>query len=169
MRAAVALGSNLGDRLFHLRAGRKAILQLPGVTPPILSSSIYETDPIGCEEAANAFLNAVVEFSYAGVVFQLLEKLKQIEGSLGRPRLHARNASRPIDADILYFGQTILKSDTLTLPHPRMHQRRFVLEPLAEIRPDLVLAGQTKTVRELLASIDQSGKVMRVTAKWEPG
>ena len=76
MRAGVALGSNLGDRIFHLRAGRRAIMALPLVSPPVLSSSIYETEPVGCEPGANAFLNAVVEFSYSGVAFELFEQLK---------------------------------------------------------------------------------------------
>jgi 2-amino-4-hydroxy-6-hydroxymethyldihydropteridine diphosphokinase len=168
MRAGVALGSNLGDRLFQLRKSRQAILHLAGVIPPVLSSPIYETEPVDCESGAKPFLNAVLEFSYNGVVLDLFENLKQLEIGLGRPKKHLRNVSRPIDLDLLYFGDVRMKTKTLILPHPRMHGRRFVLEPLTEIRPGLVLPGQTKTVSELLASIDQSTKVVRLTAEWEP-
>jgi len=166
MRAGVALGSNLGDRPFHLRAGRKAILQLAGVVPPILSSAIYETQPIDCEPGAGPFLNAVLEFSYNGAPMELFKMLKQLEVALGRPHDHAHNVSRSIDLDLLYFGETRLQSEELSLPHPRMHRRRFVLQPLSEIRPELVLPGQATTVRELLASLDQSTKVSRLTSEW---
>ena len=168
MRAGVALGSNLGDRILHLRTGRRAVLNLPRVTPPVLSSSIYETEPVDCEPGAGAFLNAVVEFSYSGAALELFQELKMIEMSLGRPRHHERNVSRPIDLDLLYFGETILDNQGLTLPHPRMLGRRFVLEPLAEIRPELVLPGQTNTIADLLASLEQSAKVVRLDTQWEP-
>ncbi|MEY2485810.1 MAG: 2-amino-4-hydroxy-6-hydroxymethyldihydropteridine diphosphokinase [Verrucomicrobiota bacterium] len=166
MRAGVALGSNLGDRLFHLMASRKAILQLAGVLPPILSSAVYETQPVDCEPGAGPFLNAVLEFSHNGAPMELFKMLKQLEVALGRPRHHAHNVSRAIDLDLLYFGETRLQSEELSLPHPRMHRRQFVLQPLAEIRPELVLPGQATTVRELLASLDQSTKVSRLTSEW---
>jgi 2-amino-4-hydroxy-6-hydroxymethyldihydropteridine diphosphokinase len=168
MRAGVALGSNLGDRAFHLRAARKTVMTLPRVTPPILSSAIYETEPVECEPGARAFLNAVIEFSYAGVAADLFQQLKQIELALGRPKQHAHNVSRPIDLDLLYFGEIVLDTEHLSLPHPRMLTRRFVLEPLAEIRPDLVLPGQKETIYRLLASLEQSARVVRLNIEWEP-
>ena len=168
MRAGIALGSNLGDRVFHLRAGRRAIMALPRVGPPVLSSPIYETEPVECEPGAKAFLNAAIEFSYSGVPAELFQQLKQIELSLGRPRRHARNVSRPIDLDLLYFGEMTLETERLHLPHPRMLKRRFVLEPLAEIRPDLILPGQKETIGEALASLEQSAKVVRLSTEWEP-
>jgi 2-amino-4-hydroxy-6-hydroxymethyldihydropteridine diphosphokinase len=168
MRAGVALGSNLGDRVGNLRAVRKAIVDLAGAMPPILSSSIYETDPVSCEPGAGKFLNAVVEFGYEGDPADLLRKLKEIESALGRPPTHARNISRAIDIDLLYFDDIEIDNEKLQLPHPRMHSRRFVLEPLADIRPDLVLPAQRKTVRELLASLNQSVTVVRLKNGWEP-
>ena len=95
MRAGVALGSNLGDRFGNLRAARKAIVDLAGVMPPILSSLIYETDPVNCEPGAGKFLNAVVEFGYEGEPADLLRKLKEIESALGRLRAreHKRRAA----------------------------------------------------------------------------
>jgi 2-amino-4-hydroxy-6-hydroxymethyldihydropteridine diphosphokinase len=166
MRAGVALGSNLGDRLENLRAARQAIAKISGVTLPVLASPIYETDPVDCEPGAAKFLNAVIEFSYAGEPAQLLEQLKQVEVELGRRADHEVNVSRPIDLDLLYVGDTTLASAQLTLPHPRVAGRQFVLQPLADIRPDLILPGQTKTVRELLASAPQSGKVVRLQTDW---
>lgn len=168
MRTAVALGSNLGDRLKNLRAARNAIVDLAGVAPPILSSSIYETDPVDCEAGAEKFLNAVVEIGYKGDPSDLLRKLKAIENELGRPAEHARNVSRSIDIDLLYCDNIQIDDGKLQLPHPRMHLRRFVLEPLADIRPDLILPAQTKSIRQLLASLDQSVTVVRLTNGWEP-
>ncbi len=166
MRTAVGLGSNLGDRLDNLRAARKAILGLSTVKPPILSSPIYETDPIGCERGAEKFLNAVVEFDYEGDPANLLEQLLRIEEGLGRRRDHAKNVSRTIDIDLLYCGDRNIQSETLQLPHPRMHSRKFVLQPLGDIRPDLILSGQKKTVSELLAKLEEPGEVVRIVDEW---
>ena len=166
MRTGVALGSNLGDRLGNLHAARKAIVDLARVQPPILSSSIYETDPVGCEPGAGKFLNAVLEFDYEGDPLKLLKSLREIEKTLGRVPDHPRNVSRRIDIDLLYFGDISMDSDELQLPHPRMHLRKFVLQPLADIRPELILPGQSKTVRELLAKLSESTKVMRLTNNW---
>src|SRR5436190_21141888 len=168
MRTAVALGSNLGDRLGNLRAARKAIVEIAGVQLPVLSSAIYETEPIDCEPGAGKFLNAVLEFDYeGGDPLELLKRLGELEQALGRLSDRPRNVSRKIDIDLLYFGAAKIDKKGLQLPHPRLHLRRFVLQPLAEIRPDLVLPNQTKTVRELLAQLDESGKVVRHSSGWE--
>jgi len=161
MRTAVALGSNLGDRLGNLRAARQAILSLSNVNPPILSSPIYETEPIGCEQGAEKFLNAVVEFDYEGDPTNLLEQFIRIEEALGRRREHSRNVSRTIDIDLLYCGDRNIENERLQLPHPRMHLRKFVLQPLADIRPELVLSGQKKTVSESLRELGKSSEVLR--------
>jgi 2-amino-4-hydroxy-6-hydroxymethyldihydropteridine diphosphokinase len=162
MRTAVALGSNLGDRLDNLRAARQQISELADIQPPVLSSAIYETDPVDCEPEAPKFLNAVVEFGYDDDPLKLLRKLKSVEEALGRPREHARNVSRKIDIDLLYIGDTRITDRELELPHPRMHVRKFVLQPLADIRPELILPGQAKTVRELLAQLDDACNVVRL-------
>ena len=165
MKVGVALGSNLGDRLANLQAARQAIASSPRVGP-ILSSSVYETDPVDCEPGAGKFLNAVLEFGYEGEPIDLWRELKRIEENLGRPANHERNVSRPIDLDLLYYGDVKLETGELVLPHPRMHERRFVLQPLAELEPDLVLPKHNKTVRELLASAAGSDKVVRFTTAW---
>ena len=166
MRTAVALGSNVGDRLENLRAGQNSILDLPNVKAPILSSAVYETEPVGCEPGAGKFLNAVVEFEYAGDPARLLEQLIQIEESLGRKRDHPPNISRTIDIDLLYCGAQRINDERLKLPHPRLHLREFVLRPLADVAPDLLLPGQKKSIRELLAEVEQSGEVTRFAEAW---
>jgi 2-amino-4-hydroxy-6-hydroxymethyldihydropteridine diphosphokinase len=166
MRTAVALGSNVGDRLENLRAARGQIVDLAEVQPPIVSSAIYETEPIDCEPEAAKFLNAVVEFDYEGDPIHLLEELLHIEKSLGRKRDHAKNVSRTIDIDLLYCGDRQIDKERLRLPHPRMHLRRFVLQPLANIRPELILHNQTRTVADLLAELKESGDVVRLVDEW---
>jgi 2-amino-4-hydroxy-6-hydroxymethyldihydropteridine diphosphokinase len=166
MRTAVALGSNIGDRLENLRAGRNSILDLPNVKAPILSSAAYETEPVGCEPGAGKFLNAVVEFGYDGDPARLLEQLIQIEEALGRKQDHPRNVSRTIDIDLLYCGERRINEERLQLPHPRLHLRNFVLRPLADIRPDLVLPGEKKTVSDLLANFRDSDAVVHFAKIW---
>ena len=166
MRTAVSLGSNIGDRLENLRAARKGIFDLTNVNPTLLSSAVYETEPVGCEPGAGKFLNAVVEFEYDGDPARLLEQLIQIEETLGRKRDHPRNVSRIIDVDLLYCGEQRINDERLQLPHPRLHSREFVLRPLADIQPDLMLPGQKKTIRELLAEVEHAAEVSRFVEEW---
>lgn len=166
MRTAIALGSNLGDRLENLRAARRQIIELDRIRPPVVCSGIYETEPVDCEPGASKFLNTVIEFEFAGDPVQLLEQLVRIEESLGRKRDHPKNVSRKIDIDLLYCGDQQIDNEQLQLPHPRMHLRKFVLQPLADIRSQLVLGGQTRTVRELLAELGQRGGVVRLASDW---
>ena len=165
MRVGIALGSNLGDRIANLRAARQAIVDLVG-NKGLLVSPVYETEPIDCEPGAEKFLNAVVEIEYDGDPSGLLEHMIQIEESLGRTRDHARNISREIDIDLLYADELNVENERLQLPHPRMHLRRFVLEPLADIRPELVLPGQSKPGRELLAELKDSATMTRFAESW---
>jgi 2-amino-4-hydroxy-6-hydroxymethyldihydropteridine diphosphokinase len=166
MRAGVALGSNLGERLANLRNARKDIIALAGVLPPMRASAIYETEPVGCEPGAAKFLNAAIEFEYAGAPQDLRRELAGIEKGLGRPSSYERNASRPIDLDLLYFGDLEIETDELRIPHPRISGREFVLRPLADIRPDLVLPKQTEPVSALLAQSTAPGAVVHFPAQW---
>jgi 2-amino-4-hydroxy-6-hydroxymethyldihydropteridine diphosphokinase len=166
MRAGVALGSNLGERLANLRRARKEIAALNGVRPPILSSAVYETEPIGCETGAGRFLNAAVEFGYAGEPQNLLQELATVEQKLGRPAGHPQNTSRTIDLDLLYCGDLEITSARLQLPHARMIEREFVLRPLADIAPDLIVPKQTESIRELLVRLPETGTVVCFAPEW---
>jgi 2-amino-4-hydroxy-6-hydroxymethyldihydropteridine diphosphokinase len=166
MRAAIALGSNLGERLANLRNARKEIASLSGVLPPMRSSAIYETEPVGCEKGAAKFFNAVIEFGYSGEPEVLLRELAAIEKLLGRPSSHERNVSRKIDLDLLYFGERVIETGELRLPHPRIAGREFVLRPLADIRPDLVLPKQTEPIDALLLRLGPTAGVVRLDLEW---
>ena len=131
-----------------------------------MSSSVYSTSPVDCEAGARDFLNAVVESGYDGDPTELLEKLIRVEESLGRDRKHAPNVSRKIDIDLLYADDLVISNERLQLPHPRLHQRKFVLQPLADIRPELILPGQNQSVRDLLARLEDSTNVSCFAEKW---
>jgi 2-amino-4-hydroxy-6-hydroxymethyldihydropteridine diphosphokinase len=166
MRVGVALGSNLGERLANLRNARKDIAALNGALPPMRSSAIYETEPVGCEKGAAKFLNAAIEFGYSGEPDALLRELAAIEKILGRPAAHARNVSRPIDLDLLYFDELVIETGELHVPHPRIAEREFVLRPLADIRPDLVLPEQDEPISSLLLRLGQTAGVVRLDLEW---
>lgn len=142
VRAYVALGANLGDAVAALRRAVHAIGQLP-LTEVSQSSSLYKTAPLntdaGEESAApgNDYLNAVVEVETGLTAPALLSHLQQIEQQAGRERPY-RNAPRTLDLDVLLYGSAHIESEHLTVPHPRMTQRAFVLVPLAELAPSLV-------------------------------
>ena len=166
MRVGIALGSNVGDPLANLKAARAEIAHIAGAEPPLLASRIYETEPVDCEPGAAKFLNAVVEIGYAGQAAELHASLRNIERQLGRPSVHPRNVSRIIDLDLLYFGDAVTDTPELRLPHPRMHERAFVLQPLADIRPELVLPNQRQSVGQLLGELGDTSQLVRAVAEW---
>ena len=166
MRAAIALGSNLDDRLANLQRARDQIRALDGMTEPTVQSAVYETSPVDCEPGAQNFYNAVIEIGFEKSADALFEALQKIEQALGRERNYERNVSRTIDLDLLYFGSERRSDAQLQLPHPQMTERKFVLQPLCDIAPDLRLPGQTKNVGELLAQLQDQGKITRLTENW---
>lgn len=166
MRAGIALGSNLGDRFASLRMARRDIEALPIVHAPVKTSRIYETEPVNTEPGAGTFLNAVLELEYDGPAIVLLDRLQSIEAKLGRPSKRPRNASRTIDIDLLYVGNSVLSNDEVVIPHPRLHQRRFVLAPLNDIAPDLILPNQKETIGELLAHLRDASRVALYPQQW---
>lgn len=154
MTFGIALGSNLGDRLAHLRAAVDALLRVAPGTRLLAAAPLYETAPVDCPDGSGSFYNTVVEIDADLEPLALLRALRRIEAELGRPGAHERHAPRTVDLDMLYAGGVTLHHPDLTLPHPRLQERRFVLQPLADIRPDLVLPGQTQDVAALLATLD---------------
>jgi len=143
-------------------------MQLPNVSGPEKASSVYETEPVHTDPNASPFLNAVLEFEYHGHPLSLLDDLQRIEASMGRPSKRPRNASRLIDLDLLYAGNLTLTNEEVVIPHPRVHLRRFVLAPLAELRPDLLLPGQQRSVSELLEALRDPARVEIFALSWEP-
>lgn len=149
-RVGIALGSNLGDRSANLEAARECLREIAVPGEPFLEASTYQTEPMNCPPESPLFCNSVVEIAFDGDPSELLGLTKAVERKLGRITAPERNAPRIIDVDLLYFGDEIVDTEELVLPHPRIGERRFVLEPLAEIRPELVLPGHTKSIAELL-------------------
>ena len=168
MRAGIGFGSNLGDRQDNLRRARCFLRALPFVTSLHASGPLFETSPIDCADSAADFLNTVVEVEIPDDTDLLLflDGLRGIETALGRPKRHPKNVSRPIDLDLLYAGDLVMNTPSLVLPHPRLHRRRFVLAPLAAIRPDLHLPGLAQPVADLLQSLDDPATVRLVSADW---
>jgi 2-amino-4-hydroxy-6-hydroxymethyldihydropteridine diphosphokinase len=161
------LGSNVGDRLLMLRTAGRAVELLADFSQPVLKSSVYETEPVGCAPGTASFYNAVMEIGFFGEPDALLERLRAVEVALGRPVERPKNDPRPIDLDLLYADALVIDTEFLQLPHPRLAQRRFVLEPLAEIRPALRLPGQSLGVRELLGALPADDPPLSlVTRDW---
>ena len=151
--AYIALGSNLGDPIAIVQSAFEQLQSLSQT--PVVRSSLWRSTPVDCPEGSPDFINAV-----AGIIpiedetpESLLVKLKALEMEAGRRPKVVMNEPRPLDLDLISFGEVQCGSTALTLPHPRFHERRFVLAPLAEIAPEDILPGQTQTVTVLLAAL----------------
>ena len=154
MRFGIALGSNLGDRAENIRRGIELLLaRVPGVRLSA-SAPVYETEPVDCAPGTQAFLNTVIEVEADSLPHELHAHLKAVEQALGRPEKRERNSPRTLDLDLLYADDVVSDDPDLILPHPRLHLRRFVLQPLADIRPDLRLPGLQHSVAGLLAQLE---------------
>jgi 2-amino-4-hydroxy-6-hydroxymethyldihydropteridine diphosphokinase len=157
----LSLGSNVGEREENLRV---AIASLSGARLQVRRvSSIYETEPVDLRQQP-WFLNCVVEGQTATPALALLRELREIERRMGSKKLIARGP-RLIDIDILLYGQQTLDSPDLQVPHPRMHLRRFVLAPLAEIAPDLKHPSWSATAAEILAALQDKSAVRKIAAR----
>ncbi len=155
-RVGLSLGSNLGDRLATLESACDALSEAFG---SLRLSQVYETEPIGCPEGSPAYLNACVEIATDLPPDALLRVTQGIENALGRTRSGVYGEPRSCDIDILYYDTETVSAPGLTIPHPRAHERAFVLAPLCDIDATLVLPGQTATVAELLAALPNDGSV----------
>ena len=161
-RAFVALGSNLGD---SPRILREAMQQLQASsTQPLVASSLWQTAPVDCPPGSPPFVNAVVALAIAQweTPESLLAKLQAIEKEFGRRPKQVLNEPRPLDLDLIVFGRETRNTPELTLPHPRAHLRRFVLQPLSEIAPELVLPGETRNIGALLKMLPMNEALVRL-------
>ena len=154
--AYLSLGSNVGDRVAHLR---DAIARLESIGRVVSVSSFYETEPVEVTDQP-WFLNCAVGLETALTAEQLMARLLQLEQERGRRRIQ-KKGPRTIDIDILLFDDLILDSPDVTIPHPAMQKRRFVLEPLAEIAAEARHPGIKKTIRELLEELPAGQSVRR--------
>ena len=159
-RVGIALGSNLdsplGDRLSNIKFARDLLEKLTPDGTDLIQAHVYQSEPLDCPEDSPVFLNTVIELSYDGSPDELLRQTQAIERQLGRDVIREKNAPRIIDIDILYFGTDLYHDALLTLPHPEMTHRRFVLQPLADIRPDLILPGDDITIADHLLHLDSA-------------
>ena len=153
--AFVALGSNLGDPAQQIRSALRALAALPG-TRLVRQSSFYRNPPEG-GLAQPEFVNAAAQIETRASPRELLDSLLEIERAHGRAR-EFPNAPRPLDLDVVLYGDQVVREPGLTIPHPRMLDRPFVLVPLAEIAPDAVVPGRGR-VAELAAKLDASGLI----------
>ncbi len=161
-RVFVALGSNLGDSRAIILDAMARLQKLSG--EPILKSSLWQTSPVDCPPGSPKFLNAAAGLApiQNETPESLLKKLRGLEIEFGRAPKMILNEARALDLDLIAFGNEVRLSPELILPHPRAHVRRFVLQPLSEIAPDLILPGQVRTVAELLAGLPDGEMVTRV-------
>ena len=148
----LSLGSNLGDRLEHLQAAIETLKEFGEISK---TSSVYETDPWGYEDQP-AFYNQVILLETTCEPLELLRNIKQVEQTMGRIPTF-RYGPRVIDIDILLFDETVITTPELTIPHPQMKNRAFVLAPLAEIDPLLSIPGEKANATELLEKIGMTG------------
>src|ERR1700680_3191615 len=164
--AYLSLGSNLGDREGHLR---DAISRLGSEGRVTAVSSFYETEPVEVS-AQPWFLNCAIALETPKTPEVLMASILRIEQAMGRGKREQKKGPRTIDIDILLFGNAVIATPQLTVPHPAMQERRFVLEPLAEIRPEALHPQFNKTVLELLQALPPGQEVRRkVTRKIQPG
>ncbi len=162
MLATIALGSNLGDRQDHLARAAHAIAALDGVTVTA-RSRLYETAPVGGPDNQGPFLNAALAVDTALQPAQLLAALHRIEAEHERVR-QVRWGPRTLDLDLLTHGETVIDSGNLTVPHPRLAERHFVLAPLADIVPDLVHPVSRRTIADLLDTLEDRDPLLRLVA-----
>jgi 2-amino-4-hydroxy-6-hydroxymethyldihydropteridine diphosphokinase len=158
--AYLSVGSNLGNREQNLK---EAVRRASTLGRVVAVSSFYETEPVEVTDQP-WFLNCVLALETTAEPAQLMRELLRIEHEMGRQRL-VKKGPRSIDIDILLFGNAVVNTPDLTIPHPEMTRRRFVLEPLAEIAPELLHPVSQKTVTRLLAELAPGQRVQ----KYEPG
>ncbi len=160
--AYIALGSNVGDSPGILR---RAMDQLEAISAkPLVRSALWQTTPVDCPPGSPTFVNAVVALAVepGETSGSLLEQLQTMEKEFGRRPKKVLNEPRRLDLDLITFGDETSARPELILPHPRAHERRFVLQPLCEIAPDYCLPGHRRSVKQLLNALSTKEKTVRL-------
>ena len=167
METIISMGSNLGDRLAALTMARRRIAEWPDVEIAA-QSPVYETEPVGVQSQYSQlpFLNAVLVLESPWDGHEWYQRLHALETKLGRKRVLDRYAPRTIDLDIVCVGDSRIESGGLVIPHPHWKERRFVVQPLADIRPDLVIPGEKRTIRQILDALPPTPTVALFTKEW---
>jgi 2-amino-4-hydroxy-6-hydroxymethyldihydropteridine diphosphokinase len=162
----IAIGTNLGDRLENLQRGL-ALLRERLQPQEMRAGGLYETAPVDCAPGTQAFFNSVIQLTAVCTPQELHGHLQAIEQAMGRPSVREKNAPRALDLDLLYAGDFVSDDPVLTVPHPRLHLRRFVLQPLADLCPALVLPGHQRSIQQHLEALtDDPAEVRLVEKDW---
>ena len=162
-RVYLGLGSNLGDRLERISSAAKQLNTVPGIQVRQMAP-IIETEPVGGPAGQDPYLNTALEIETDLPPRALLEHCQAIEQQLGRTPSEQRWAARAIDIDVLLYAERVVQEPRLTIPHPRLHERWFVLEPLAELAPDVIHPVLHRSVADLLAAVTPAPAKKRAEA-----
>ncbi len=167
MEIGLSLGANIGDRVASLMQAKQKIAAIPGVAL-VVQSALYETEPVEVSPEFQhlPFLNSILIIESLIPPAQLLNLFQFIEQQIGREPQPQPNQPRLVDIDIIYADQLQIDEPHLTIPHPRWAQRRFVLQPLCDVRPELILPGQSAMVKDLLAQLQDASRVALFQKKW---
>jgi 2-amino-4-hydroxy-6-hydroxymethyldihydropteridine diphosphokinase len=160
--AVVAIGSNLGDSRRNVLEAMDRLQEFSA--EPVLRSSLWQTSPEDCPPGSPLFVNAVAGLApcWGETPESLLDRLQALEREFGRRRKTVQNEPRPLDLDLIAFGREKRATADLVLPHPRAHHRRFVLQPLSELAPSLILPGQSASVDQLLGRLPRGAVVEKL-------
>lgn len=167
MEIGISLGTNKGNLLSNLKKARKLISEIKGVRH-LVSAPVYRTEPVDVppEHSDKSFLNTVIVVSSSLEPEDLIQKTRAIECDMGRRTRSDQNLPRVIDIDLIYANHEIKNQPAISIPHPRWAERRFVVRPLADVRPDLILPGTDKTVIQQLQQLPGKPEVVLETANW---
>jgi len=167
MEIGLSLGSNMGDRLANLLECRRRLAAVP-FARITAQSGVYETSPqdVPARFAEMNFLNAALVIECSAALRVFAAQCARIEREMGRPKNKTRNAPRIIDIDVIYAGDTVLAGKRLVVPHPRWSEREFVLRPLADVRPDLLIPGARASVARLLSDMKGENGVEVFRRNW---
>jgi len=168
VQIGLSLGSNLGDKIEHLRRASRMILDQEDAVL-VGKSSLYETEPVDVKEEFQhmKFVNSVMIIETDLDAQHWLKTIGDVEFALGRRRdTDDKNVPREVDVDIIFYGDHLIGSGGLVVPHPRWAERRFVVQPLAELQPNRILPGMEDTVAEVLASLPGADELIQLDTEW---